>query len=306
MIGCGALGTVQAEALVRAGVGQLTLVDRDFVEASNLQRQFLFEEQDAIDAVPKAVAARQRLQALNSTVRIHAEVADLEPRNIEDLCRGADLLLDGTDNFETRYLINDYAVDTDTPWIYGAAVGTYGLSMTIVPGETACFRCIYPDPPAGVQPTCDTAGVLSAATMLVASVQTAEALKLLTGNKAALRRTIYTADLWTNNLREVPLPSADPDCPACGRKELEWLQGKHRAPVSLCGRNAVQIHSERPVNLPKLAQALQPLGNVRHNEYALRFWGGPYELTVFPDGRAIVKGTTDPGIARAVCTRYLG
>ena len=300
------MGTLQAEALVRAGVGQLTLVDRDFVEASNLQRQFLYEEQHAIDSVPKAIAARQRLQALNSTVCIHAEVADLEPRNIHDLCRGADLLLDGTDNFETRYLINDYAVETNTPWIYGAAVGTYGLSMTIVPGETACLRCIYPDPPAGVQPTCETAGVLSAATMLVASVQTAEALKLLTGNKAALRRTIYTADLWTNSMREVPMPSEDPDCPACGRKELEWLQGKHRAPVSLCGRNAVQIHSERPVNLQALALLLQPLGTVRHNEYALRFWSGPYELTVFPDGRSIVKGTTDPGIARAVCTRYLG
>ena len=297
---------MQAEALARAGVGNLTLIDRDFVELSNLHRQFLFDEADANAGTPKAVAAAARLSTINGDVRVHPEVADLEPRTIRELCDGADLILDATDNFETRYLINDYAVATRTPWIYGAAVGTYGLTMTVIPGETACFRCLYPDAPEGAQPTCETAGVMNTVTMLIATMQANEALKLLSGNKAALRTTILTTDVWTNITRESPAPARDPECPCCGRRDFEWLEGKHRSPVSLCGRNAVQIHSERPVDLVTLEQSLNQLGTVRTNEFALRFHTEQYELTVFPDGRTIVKGTSDPGIARSVYARYIG
>ena len=243
-------------------------------------------------------------------VEVQPEVADLEPGNIRDLCAGASLILDATDNFETRYLINDYSVATNTPWIYGGAVGTYGISATFVPGAVpnhgACFRCIYPHPPKGVQPTCETAGVLSAITMLIATAQFAEALKLLSGNSGALRKTIYTADIWNNRTRESPFPARDADCPACGKRNFEWLNGEHRAPVSLCGRNAVQIHETRAMDLAELSRTLEPLGPVRYNEFALRFFPEPYELTVFPDGRAIVKGTTDPGVARSVYARYIG
>lgn len=300
------MGTLQAEILVRAGVGRLTLIDRDFVELSNLHRQFLFSEKDAADGVPKAVAAAAKLGKMNSSVTVEAHVADLEPRSIRELFDGSGLILDATDNFETRYLINDYAVETETPWIYGAAVGTYGLTMTILPGETACFRCLYPDPPEGVQPTCETTGVLSTMTALIATMQANEALKLLSGNKNALRQTIFSTDLWTNVTRESPVPARDPDCPACGQRKLEWLAGQHRAPVSICGRNAVQIHAERPVDLRALEESLRLLGQVRRNEFALRFVAEPYDLTVFPDGRAIIKGTTDPGVARSVYSRYIG
>ncbi len=224
--GCGALGTVQAETLARAGVGRLTLIDRDFVEWSNLHRQFLFDEADAEAGSPKAVAAAARVRAVNSRVAVEARVADLEPRSVRELLHGADLILDATDNFETRYLINDYALETGTPWIYGAAVGTYGLTLTVIPGETACFRCLYPDPPQGAQPTCETAGVLSTVTMLIAIQQSTEALKLLSGNRAALRGTIFTADLWSNVTRESAMPSRDPECPACGRRDFEWLRGR--------------------------------------------------------------------------------
>ncbi len=306
IVGCGALGTVQAEALVRAGVGRLTLVDRDFVEPGNLHRQFLFSERDAETGSPKAIAAATRLRALNSSVYIEPQVADLEPRTIQELCGDASVILDATDNFETRYLINDYAVRTSTPWIYGGAVGAYGLTLTILPGETACFRCLYPAPPTGAQPTCETQGVLSTITMLIATMQATEALKLLSGNRAALRNTIYTADVWSNASRESAVPSRDPECPACAKRDFEWLEGKHRSPVSLCGRNAVQIHGDVPLDLTALAGALEPLGLVRKNEFALRFFVDSYELTIFPDGRAIIKGTIDTGVARSLYARYLG
>ncbi len=306
IVGCGALGTVQAEALARAGIGRLTLVDRDFVEPGNLHRQFLYSEADAEAASPKAIAAATRLRALNSSICIEPQVADLDPRNIQDLCGGAPVILDATDNFETRYLINDYAVSTGTPWVYGGAVGSYGITFTIVPGKTACFRCLYPEPPAGAQPTCETQGVLSTVTMLIATMQTTEALKLLSGKESALRNTVYTADLWSNAMRESASPARDPECPACGKNNFEWLDGKHRSPVSLCGRNAVQIHGDVPLDLLELARTLEPLGTVRKNDFALRFFADAYELTIFPDGRAIIKGTTDTGVARSLYARYLG
>lgn len=305
VVGCGALGTFQAAALARAGVGFLRLVDRDYVEISNLQRQWLFEEADAEAALPKAIAAYRRLSAANSEVRVDAQVADLTAANADELLRDVDLILDGTDNFETRYLINDFAVRASKPWIYGAAVASYGLVMPVIPGRTACLACVYPEPPSGAQPTCETAGVLATAPSLIASIQVSAALKLLaTGDAPHL---LTTADVWNGEIRQLPQPPRDPECRACGRREFVWLEARRRAPVSMCGRNAVQIHEQRrPVDLPALAARLEPLGSVRANEFALRFETPPYLLTVFPDGRVIVKGTTDPGVARSVYARYIG
>jgi adenylyltransferase/sulfurtransferase len=303
--GCGALGSFQAGALARAGVGLLRIIDRDYVELSNLQRQWLFDECDVEQGMPKAAAAARKIAAINGDIRVEPVVADLTPSNVEDLLGGVDLILDGTDNFETRYLINDFAVDRDVPWVYGAAVGSYGIAMPIVPGQTACLRCIYPDPPAGAQPTCETAGVLGSVTALIASLQVSEALKILSG--AEPTRKITTVDVWTGEIRQVAQPGPVTDCPACGRREFPYLAGERRARVSLCGQNAVQIHERsRPLELRDLAARLAPLGPVRSNEFALRFEAPPYLLTIFPDGRAIVKGTTDVGIARSLYARYIG
>ena len=305
VVGCGALGSAQAELLARAGVGYLRIVDRDYVEVSNLQRQFLFDESDAAEALPKAVAAARRLKAVNSTVKVEAVVADLTPSNADDLLGDTGLILDGTDNFETRYLVNDFAVSRGVPWIYGAAVGSYGIKMAIVPGRTACFRCLYPQPPPGVQPTCETAGVLGPVTAAVASLQAADALKILSGH--AVSGTIVTLDLWEEQVRQVRGPARDPECPCCGALRFEYLEGRRRAPVSLCGRNAVQIHERtRPVDLRQLARQLEAVGGVRFNEFALRAAVDGYEMTVFPDGRAIIKGTTDVGVARSLYAKYVG
>ena len=307
IVGCGALGSFQAAALVRAGVGRLTIVDRDYVEPSNLQRQWLFEESDAAEALPKAVAAERRLARINSSVSVRAIVADLTPANIEEFLSGAHVILDGLDNFETRYLINDFALSRGIPWIYGAAVGSYGLTMPVIPGRTACLRCVYPDPPPGVQPTCETAGVLNSITAVIAALQTADALKILAGRAASVHARLTTVDVWAGGIRQIQQPAPDPDCPACGAHDFMYLEGRRSAPVSLCGRNAVQIHERaRPLDLARLKSALLPLGEVRANEFALRFLTGPYEMTIFPDGRAIVKGTTDIAVARSLYARYIG
>jgi adenylyltransferase/sulfurtransferase len=307
IVGCGALGTVQAALLARAGVGRLRLIDRDFVEETNLQRQMLYTEDDARDAMPKAEAARRHLLEANSRVEIEAAIADLNSESVDDLLGGVDVILDATDNFETRFLINDYAVREYIPWLYGAAVGGYGIAVAVLPGETACFRCIYPEAPQGAQPTCETAGVMGPVTNLIASFQAMEAMKILAGKRDCVRRKIFAADLWNGPVRETGMPERDPECPACARREFVFLTGRKRAPVSLCGRNAVQIHEQaRPLNLSEVSSRLQGLGSVRQNEFALRFHDGSYEVTIFPDGRAIVKGTTDPGVARSVYSRYLG
>mgnify|MGYP000364081694 CR=1 FL=1 len=306
IVGCGALGSVQAELLARAGIGYLRLIDRDYVEESNLQRQFLYDEADAAEAMPKAAAAQRRLARVNSTIAIDPQVADLTPANIDDLFEDIDLIVDGSDNFETRYLINDWAVREAKPWIYGAAVGSYGITFPVLP-RSGCFACIYPEPPQGAQPTCETAGVLGSVTATIASLQCASVLKILVGDRPA--RVMTTIDLWKGETRQIRLPSvADPACPACGPdREFRYLDGKHRAPISLCGRDAVQIHERRrPVDLVELAARLSTAGDVRANEFALRFSAPPYQLTIFADGRAIVKGTTDPGIARSLYSRYIG
>jgi len=305
ILGCGALGSFQAGALARAGVGFLRIVDRDYVELSNLQRQWLFDQCDVEQALPKPVAAARKIAAINSGIHVEPVVADLTASNVDDLLGDVDLILDGTDNFETRYLINDYAVKHGRPWIYGAAVGSYGITMTVEPGKAACLRCVYPDPPDGLQATCETAGVLGSITALIASLQVTEAIKLLCGVEPA--RRITTVDVWSGEIRQVAQPGPDEQCPACGLRDFSYLNGKHRAPVSLCGRDAVQIHERaRPVDLRELAARLAPLGSVRSNEFALRFEIAPYLLTVFPDGRAIIKGTTDVGIARSLYARYIG
>ena len=307
IVGCGALGSFQASALARAGVGKLTIIDRDYVEPSNLQRQWLFEEDDATRAMPKAAAAERRLRAINSAVTVRGVVADLTAGNVADLLGGAAVILDGTDNFDTRYLINDFSVSRGIPWVYGAAVGSYGIEMPVIPGRTACLRCVYPEQAAGAQPTCETAGVLNAIVSLVASLQVADALKILCGHGEQVEARIATADVWKGGIRQIPMPVRDPQCLTCGQRQFPFLEETNRPPVRLCGRNAVQIQErERAIDLAELRARLEPLGEVRANEFALRFRAEPYEMTIFPDGRAIVKGTSDTGVARSLYARYIG
>ena len=306
ILGCGALGTVQADLLARAGCGRLILIDRDFVELSNLQRQVLFDESDARDGLPKVIAAANRLKQVNSEVAVETHVADCDASNIHELLAAADVVLDATDNFETRFLLNDYCVSAGKNWVYGAAVGSYGIVMPIVPGRGVCLRCIYPTPPSGPIPTCETSGILNTATSIVAALQVTAAMQML-AMAESVRFKITTIDVWDGPLREVSQPARDPDCTCCGRRDFEFLRTGRRAPISLCGRNAVQIHERnRPVNLPELASRLREAGSVRANEFALRFTNDEIEMTVFPDGRAIVKGTTDPGVARSVYSRFIG
>ena len=304
VLGCGALGTIQAELLARAGCGRLILIDRDFVELTNLQRQILFDESDAEQALPKAIAAQRRLAHVNSTIRIDAHVADCVPGNIAELLDAADLVLDATDNFETRFLLNDYCVATGKPWVYGAAVASYGICMPVVPLQGACLRCIYPQPPVGAIPTCETSGILNTAAALVAAWQVTAAFQIITG---APRLKITTMDVWKGPLRETDQPARDLACACCGLRDFVYLDRKRTTPISLCGRNAVQIHERgRPLDLGQLAARLQGSGPVRANDFALRFAYQTFELTVFPDGRAIIKGTTDPAIARSLYSRFIG
>lgn len=307
IVGCGALGTVEAILLARAGVGRLTIIDRDFVEPANLPRQLLFDEADAAAALPKAAVAEQKLAQMNSSLRVAGVVADLAPDNIAELLAEAELILDGTDNYETRYLINDYALSRGVPWIYGAALGSYGITMPVIPARSACLRCLYPEPPAGAQPTCETAGVLAPVTSIIASLQAAEALKILSGQPDLVKLQITTVDIWEGRLRQAEQPPPAPDCPACALGQFVYLNGSRRSPVSLCGRNAVQIHERaRPLDLAELGGRLAAAGEVRANDFALRFFPVPFEMTIFPDGRAIIKGTSDPGVARSLYARYIG
>jgi adenylyltransferase/sulfurtransferase len=305
--GCGALGSVAAELLARAGAGTLRIIDRDVVEWSNLQRQVLFDEQDAREGVPKAIAAARRLARVNSQISVQPLAADLTPASIDELLEGADVVVDGTDNFETRFLINDYAVRQSIPWVYSAAVGSYGLKLAVLPGSTACLRCIYPEPPEGAQPTCETEGVLAPVTAAIAALAASDALRILAGGAWSMIARLTTIDVWTGEIRQIDPPARDPHCPCCVRREFPHLSGARRAPISLCGRNAVQIHERhRPLDLADLARRLAPLAAVRANEFALRAAIEPYELTVFPDGRAIIKGTTDTAVARGLYARYIG
>jgi adenylyltransferase/sulfurtransferase len=307
VVGCGAIGTCVSGLLARAGVGCLRIIDRDFVEPSNLQRQSLFDEADAEESMPKAVAAARKIAAFNSEVQVEAEVADVTPDNITSLVSGWDLILDATDNFETRYLINDFAVKNGKPWIYAGAIAAYAVTMNVIPEETACLSCIFPEPPGGMLETCDTAGILNTAVNLVGSIQATEALKFLTGSRDRLRRTLLAFDLWSNDRSEVATDRPRAGCQPCGRREFIHLAGQGRPHITLCGRNSVQIHERhRPVDFAEMSGRLQPHGSVKHNDFVLKFWREPYELTLFPDGRAIIKGTTDTAVARSLYARYVG
>ena len=307
IIGAGALGTFQASHLARAGVGTLRMVDRDFVEESNLQRQVLFDESDAAQNLPKAVAAERKLRAINSDIRVEGVVADFEPRNAEDLVRGFEVILDGTDNFEARYLLNDVAVKLGIPWVYGAAVGSYAATMTIRPTHTACLACVFPAPPEGLGETCDTVGVIAPAVAWAAAIQVTETLKLLLGRLRELHGKLMSADMWENRFQEVRTPP-DAQCRVCGAREFRYLDGESSVAGMLCGRNAVQIRQmeARALNLAELKKRLAPLGVVSGNEFLVRFELAPFELTIFPDGRAIVKGTDDPAVARGLYAKYVG
>jgi adenylyltransferase/sulfurtransferase len=311
LVGCGALGTVVANLLVRSGVGRLRIIDRDFVEASNLQRQTLFEESDAKQSLPKAVAADRRLRAINSGPKIEGIVADLTPQNASELLGGFQLILDGTDNFETRQLVNDAAISLDIPWIYAAAVGSYGLTMTIRPGVTACLACLLEgkDGPkiAGGEATCDTAGILNAAASVVASLEAAEALKVLAGKPEALHGRLISCDVWSGKFQSLRV-ARNPECRACVRREFVFLEGDVQPHITMCGRDSVQIHERgRKLDLAELGRRLSAASpQVRGNDFLLRFGVPPYEITVFADGRAIIKGTQDPAIARSLYARYIG
>ena len=307
IVGCGATGSALASLLARAGIGYLRVIDRDYVEPSNLQRQVLFDESDAAESLPKAVAAARKIRSFNSEIIVEPHAADLTPQNAKELLSGVALILDGTDNFETRYLINDFAVSQGMPWIYAAAVASYAVTMTVLPGETACLACIFPDSPRGMVETCDTTGILNSAVNLIASIASTEALKLLVKAQGKLRRTLLSYDVWTNDFAEVSTAKPRPDCRACGQRDFVHLAGEGRPHITLCGRNSVQIHERaRPIDFDEVTRRLSPHGAVRHNEFVLKFWREPYELTLFPDGRAIIKGTTDTAIARSLYARYVG
>jgi adenylyltransferase/sulfurtransferase len=323
IVGCGATGAAAASLLARAGVGTLTLIDRDFVEPSNLQRQVLFDEADALQSLPKAEAARRKIAQFNSRIDVRAPVTDLVPGNIGDLLAGSQLILDATDNFETRYLINDFAVQQGKPWIYAAAIGAYAATMNILPQiaephhaspdlgsawqPTACLACLFPKPPSGPVETCDTSGILSTAVNLAASIQVTEALKFLTHQPALMRRTLLSFDLWSSERSEISANTPRPNCAVCGHREFTHLAGEGRPHITLCGRNSVQIHEHhRPVDFAAMRDRLAPHGQVRFNELLLRFERAPHTLTLFADGRAIIQGTTDITVARSLYARFIG
>lgn len=307
ILGCGALGSAQANLLARAGVGRLRIVDRDYVEESNLQRQILFDESDAAQRLPKAAAAERKLKQINSDVQVEGLVEDAQPRNIEALVAGFDLILDGTDNFETRFLLNDAAVKLGIPWIYGAVVAAYGITMTVLPGRTACLACVMPHAPEGLHETCDTAGVIGPAVSWVTAVQLAEAMKILCEQESGLHGRLMAYDLWANRLQQTATPR-DPDCRACARREFAYLEGKPHIHLTLCGRDSVQIRRRklRPLDLEALKKRLAQFGPVRGNSFLVQCAIDPYEITVFEDGRTLVKGTQDPAVARSLYARYVG
>jgi bacteriocin biosynthesis cyclodehydratase domain-containing protein len=319
LVGCGALGTALANLLVRAGVGRLRIVDRDFVEPSNLQRQTLFEESDAREALPKAVAAERRLHAINSGVAVEGIVADLGPNNAEELLGGFPLILDGTDNFETRFLLNDAAIHLNVPWIYAAVVASYGVTLTVRPGQTACLACALESGDAtgiddasraisaGAEDTCDTVGVLGAAAGVIASIEAAEAIKLLLGKTESVGGRLVSFDVWSGRYQSVRV-ARNPSCRACIRRNFRYLEGDAQPHLTMCGRDSVQIHERRrQLDLPALGRRLAPtVAEVRENGFLLRFRVPPYEMTVFADGRAIIKGTRDTSVARSLYARYIG
>lgn len=312
IVGCGALGSVLANTLARAGVGHVRIVDRDFLELNNLQRQVLYDEDDVAAGLPKAIAAKNRLDKINSQIEIEAIVADVDPTNIGRLLEGVDCLVDGTDNFETRFLLNDAALKHRVPWVYGGCLGAEGQVLTILPGQTPCLRCLMPEPPPpGSTPTCDSAGILGTIIGVVASMQANEALKILSGHVEAISRTWNVLDLWDNQLRQIKLDSFGDRsaCPTCSGREYPWLDGKRGSHTAvLCGRNSVQLSfpGREPISLDQLAEKLAAVGTVTKNRYLVRAAIDKYQVTVFPDGRAVIGGTEDVAEAKTVYAKYVG
>jgi molybdopterin-synthase adenylyltransferase len=310
IIGCGALGSAHAESLARAGVGRLRIADRDFVEASNLQRQTMFTERDASERMPKAVAAANHIHEINQEIEVEPEIIDVNHSNIEQLIKDCDVVLDGTDNFATRYLINDACVKHETNWIYGAAVGSYGVTMTIQPHQSPCLRCVFEEaPPAASAPTCDTAGVIMPIISVVAAVQVTEALKLLTGQTENLHGSLMQFDVWRNEWRKINPGPRSPECPTCGRGEFETLAASsNEFAAVLCGRDAVQISPAQSthIDFEQLAERLRPTGEVKFNDYLLRFRTGEFEMTVFQDARSIIRGTSEIKTARSLYAKFIG
>lgn len=309
--GCGALGNLLAGFLVRAGVGRVRIVDRDFVELSNLHRQTLFDEADAAAGMPKAAAAAEKLRRANSAVEVEPVVADIHPGNIERFCEGIDAILDATDNFETRFLINDAACKLGIPWVYGGCVAAEGQTMTIVPDQTPCLRCLIPTAPTpGAAANCETHGILGPTVGVIASLQAAEAIKLLSDNVQAISTRLTVVNVWDQSFRQIDLDELREasDCPTCRHGEYPWLSGKFASQSAvLCGRNAVQLtQSQPPAELPELAKRLSQVGEVTLNAYFLRLKVDGFEITIFPDGRTIVAGTDDPAAARGALSRYVG
>jgi molybdopterin-synthase adenylyltransferase len=307
LVGCGAIGAASANLLVRAGIGRLRILDRDFVESSNLQRQTLFDEADAREALPKAIAAEKKLRSINSDVRVEGIVADLTAQNATEMLAGFPLILDGTDNFETRFLINEFSVKTGTPWVYAAAVASYGTTMTVLPGQTACLACLLDSSGSSLEETCDTVGVLGPIVNLIASLEVAEAIKLLSGRRAALHGRVLSCDVWSGRLQSLQ-PERNPDCRVCVGHEFPHLAGQAQPHITMCGRDSVQIHERRrALDLQALERRLgATIPGVRQNGFLLRFQVPPYEMTVFTDGRAILKGTKDPTVARSLYAKYIG
>jgi molybdopterin/thiamine biosynthesis adenylyltransferase len=310
IVGCGALGSAQAESLARAGVGNLRIVDRDFVERSNLQRQTMFTERDAAERTPKAIAAAEHIREFAAGINVEPEIADVNNSNIERLIKDCNVVLDGTDNFATRYLINDACVKHEVNWIYGAAVGSYGVTMTIQPHQTACLRCVFEEaPPAASAPTCDTAGVIMPIISVVAAVQVTEALKLLTGQTESLHGSLMQFDVWRNEWRKINPGPPSPACTTCSLGQFETLEtSSGDFAAVLCGRNAVQISPAQATHLDfaQLAARLKPTGEVKFNNYLLRFRTGEFEMTVFQDARSIIRGTSELKTARSLYAKYIG
>ena len=310
IVGCGALGSMAAMGLVRAGVGKIRIIDRDFVEMPNLHRQILFDEEDVQKIMPKAVAAEARLRKINSTIHIEGVVSELSHFNVEKLCDGFALIIDGTDNFETRFLINEFSIKNSIPWIYGAALGSYGLTFNIIPGDGPCLQCVFEAlPPSGTLATCDTAGIINSVPTIIASIQCAEALKILSGRREKLNSFISIIDVWEGVLSRVALRKEKSDCSVCDRREFKLLQGEGVPfAVRLCGRNAVQIYprsADPPVDLASLKNKLEGVADARYNGFLLRIKAEEFEITVFADGRTVVCGTMDTSLARSMYAKYV-
>jgi len=310
VVGCGALGSMQASLLVRAGIGALRIIDRDFVEESNLQRQILFDEEDVRSIMPKAFAAEKKLSAANSLVKVEGVVEDLNPRTVDRLLAGFDVIIDATDNFDARFLVNDYAVKAGIPWVYGACVSSYGLSFPVLPGETACMRCVFENaPPPGLSPSCDTAGVIGPIVGLIASLQVAEAMKLLSGRRDRISHRMSIVDLWDNRHDFIDLPPRHPECLCCAKRVFSFLEGTKGADATtLCGRDSVQINrrDDARINLEDVARRLAGVAKVDKNRFLLRADIDNYRLTIFADGRAIISGTRDAAMAKSLYARYVG